>query len=303
MKRRPRAGILIAVIAVLGGSCAPRSASTVPTPDQRAPIGPATPQALRTVATAIGGTLGTTVAVSYDLIGAQVFGPASETVSGRGTFDLRRGVGKAQLSQASGTQLLDLTPTVVFTRVPSGSAAALPRGKSWMSATLDGSESLATNFPQFVIQVEGFNPLLYLDEVAWGAVSAAPLGSEVIKGVPARGYLVTVSLPAALGKSKGPSATSMSVAIRSELTSLGVSRGRAADQTVRLRLWIDRSGRVVTIQASPPGTGVGTTTMVLAPSGSTVKVVPPGLSKVVDIASLTPLGEQENNGKGDADGA
>lgn len=303
MKRRRTFGLVISVIAVLSGSCTQQSGSKVPGPNQREPIGPATPQALQAVARATAGTLGTTVAVSYELIGAQVFGPGAAAVSGNGTFDLRRGVGKAELSQASGTQLLDLTPTVVFTRVPSGSAAALPRGKSWMSATLDGSESLATNFPQFVIQVEGFNPLLYLDEVAWGALSAAPLGSEVIKGLPAQGYLVTVSLPNALGKSKGPSSTSMSVAIRSELTSLGGSRGRGADQTVRLRLWIDRSDRVVTIQASPPGTGVGTTTMVLAPSGSSVKVVPPGLSKVVDIASLTPLGEQENNGKGDADGA
>ncbi len=301
MKHPRTTGLLIGVVAVLAGSCAQQSSSLPPV--QPKPIGPASPQASNAVAAAIAETLGTTVSVSYELVGAHVFGPASTAVTGNGTFDLRRGVGQAVLNQASGTQLLEITPTVVFTRVPPGNAAALPRGKSWMSASLSGSESLATNFPQFVIQVEGFNPLLYLDEVAWGALTVAPLGPQLVNGAPTRGYLVTVDLTDAMGRSRGPSATSMSVAIRSELTSLGVSVSKSTTRTALVRLWIDRSGRVVTIEASPPGAGVGTTTMVLSQFGVTVKVVPPRLSKVVDIASLTPLGEQEKNGKGDSDGA
>jgi hypothetical protein len=254
------------------------------------------------VVVAIPKTLSTTAVVSYQLVGAQVFGPASTEVVGQGAFDLGRGFGEAVLHQKSGTQLLDLTPTVVFTRVPGG-GAALPKNKSWMSASLNGSESLATNFPQFVIQVEGFNPLLYLDEIAWGALSAAPLGSELINGTTAHGYLVTVSLTDALAKPRGPSAGSMSVAIRSEISSLGAGAGGKTSQTVLVRVWIDTSGRVVTIQASPPGAGVGTTTLTLSRFGAPVRVVPPRASQVVDIASLTPSGERENNGGGDSDGA
>jgi hypothetical protein len=170
-----------------------------------------------------------------------------------------------------------------------------------MSAGLSGSESPATSFVQFVVQVEGFNPLVYLDKVAWGAVAAVPLGSQLIKGALTHGFLVTINLTKALERSRGPSARSMSVVLRSELTSLGAGSGRTATQTVRERLWIDRSGRVVAMQASPAGAGVGTTTIVLSQFGVRVEVVPPRQSKVVDIASLTPMGEPEN-GKGEIGG-
>jgi hypothetical protein len=266
-------------------------------------VGPATARALHTVQSAIGTTVGQSAAVSYVLAGARVFGTSPTPVTGSGTFDLRQGVGSVVLQQPSGRQLMVLTPTIVYTRVPPGGGAALPQGKSWMLASLTASESLATNFPQFVVQVEGFNPLLYLDEIAWGAVSAAPLGSREMNGAPAEGYLVRADLARSVGRATSTSAASMALAIQSELTAAGTAANGSANPDVSVRLWIDGAGRVVTIEGSPPGAGVGTTTIVLSRFGVPVSVKPPVVSQVVDIASLTPSGERENNGGGDADGA
>jgi hypothetical protein len=258
---------------------------------------------MHSVQRAIGATLGQSAAVSYVLAGAQVFGTSPTPVTGSGTFDLGHGVGSVVLHQPSGRQLMVLTPTIVYTRVPAGGGAALPPGKSWMLASLTASESLATNFPQFVVQVEGFNPLLYLDEVSWGGVSAAPLGSREINGAPADGFLVHVDLARSTSAATSPSAASMALAIRSELTAAGTVVGGSAKADVVVRLWIDGAGRVVAIEGSPPGAGVGTTTITLSQFGVPVSVKPPVLSDVIDIASLTPSGERENNGGGDADGA
>ena len=262
----------------------------------------ATAESLNAVAQAISKTIASTSAVSYRLEGAQVFGPAPTPVLGHGAFDLQHGVGRAVLHQPSGTQLVVLTPTIVFTHVPAGGGAALPKGKSWLSADLTGSESLNTNFPQFVVQVEGFNPLLFLEETAWGAVTAKPISASVVNGTRAQGYLVTVNLTRALTHASGASATSMSLAIRSELGSLGAGGGLTGE-VVTVRLWLQPAGRVVMIRASPPGAGVGTTTINLSQFGLSVRSVPPPLSKVVDLAALTPSGERENNGGGDSDGA
>jgi hypothetical protein len=72
---------------------------------------------------------------------------------------------------------------------------------------------------------------------------------------------------------------------------------------VEMRVWIDGGGRVVRLQASPPGSGVGVTTMELTAFGGAVHVSAPPSSRVADIASLAPGGERENNGGGDSDGA
>jgi hypothetical protein len=66
--------------------------------------------------------------------------------------------------------------------------------------------------------------------------------------------------------------------------------------------WVDHQGRVVQIQARVPGTGEGTELLAISYFGAAVRVVPPAPARVVDIASLTPSGERENNGGGDTDG-
>jgi hypothetical protein len=270
-------------------------------PASAQPVARPTALALTTIHRATSLTADESAEVSYSLVGASVFGAAPAPVTGAGAFDLRHGVGQATIRQPSGRQLIVLVPTVVFTRVPSGGVTSLPPGKSWMSASLTGSESLATNFPQFVVQVEGFNPLLYLDEASWGAVSAAPIGPRQVDGTRTTGYLVRVDLTTALARATGPSAASMSLAIKSELTSAGA--GRSTTSQVSVRFWVDGAGRVVAIQGSPPGAGVGTTSITLSRFGVVIRPTPPRPSKVVDIASLTPSGERENNGGGDADGA
>jgi hypothetical protein len=63
-------------------------------------------------------------------------------------------------------------------------------------------------------------------------------------------------------------------------------------------LWT-AGGKVVTVQFSPPGTGVGVTTTTLSHFGMRVSVRPPQSSDVVDVAALTPGGEQESGPESD----
>jgi hypothetical protein len=238
-----------------------------------------------------------TAAVKYQLVGARVFGPAPTPVLGTGTFDFSKGVGSAVLHQRSGTEDIVISPDVAYTRIPSSNASFLPKGKFWMSATLNGSEALATNFPQFILQVESVNPLLLLEEIAWGTVGAAHVRAERVGGSLSTGYEVSVDLTRALAHVTGPAASSLGFAIRSELTALG------SGHTISIRIWLNALGKVVMLVASPPGAGIGTTTFRLPAFGVTVHTKTPPLSQVVDVAALTPLGERENNGGGDADGA
>jgi hypothetical protein len=67
---------------------------------------------------------------------------------------------------------------------------------------------------------------------------------------------------------------------------------------IRVRVWVAPSGRVVRVQSSPPGSGVGEITETYSRFGSQVSVAPPPASQIVDIATLNPGGEQEN-GLGD----
>ncbi|HLN16796.1 MAG TPA: hypothetical protein VK277_08615 [Acidimicrobiales bacterium] len=300
--RQRSAAILTLVLAVGLAGCGVTASNAPPTGIKAE--GPATAHDLRVVVAGVPKTVGTTAAVSYLLAGASVLGTSPKPVVGSGAFDLRRGVGEASLQQPSGDELVVLGPAVVFSRVPKGAGAALPKGKTWLSASLTGSESVSTNFPQFDVQVEAFNPLLYLDEVAWGATAAAPLGSGSVDGTPVHGYVVTTNLTKALHGATGPSASSMSLAIRSELTSLGPAQASSGGGlSVPVLVWVDGAGRIVMLQGSPPGAGVGTTRITLSDFGITVRAKPPRISKVVDIAQLTPSGERENNGGGDADGA
>ena len=304
MRARCGRGLLAALFGTVSLVCIGCTTSASQSVTVGAPtVGPPSARALADVRRAISTTVHRTAGVSYLLAGAQVFGNTPTPVTGNGTFDLLQGFGSAVLRQPSGQQSMVLTPSVVYTRVPLSGGAALPPGKTWMLASLTGSESFATNFPQFVVQVEGFNPLLYLDEANWGAVSAAPLGPSQINRAPAQGYLVKADLVRAIANATSPTAASMSLAIKSELLAVGTGTGNGMNPTVDIRLWVDSSGRVVTIQGSPPGAGVGTTTITLSRFGVAVTVTKPALTTVIDIASLTPSGERENNGGGDSDGA
>jgi len=297
------AGSSAFVVALTGcgsGSAAPAAVSSTPT------IAPPSPQALEAVTRAASTTQAQTASVSLRLEAAKVFGAASQPVTGSGAFDFRTGTGQAVLNQPSGAETVIFEPASVFVRQPStgGSpgASALPRGKTWISAGLTESPTLRTNFPQFVVQAEGTNPVFLLDQVAWGAVSAAPLGRDTVAGGPAQGYLVEVDLTRAAAGAAGPPGAAFARAIGYEVTALGSTSASTAS-LVEMRVWVDGGGRVVRIQASPPGSGVGVTTVDMTAFGGAVRVSAPPTSRVADIVSLAPGGERENNGGGDSDGA
>lgn len=295
----------LSVLAVILTGCASgRIASATPSPTPT--VAPPSARALEVVRGAASSTQGQTASVTMRLEAASVFGVAPQPVTGTGQFDFHSGSGSAVLHQSSGAETVIFEPASVFVRQPpagaNAGAGALPRGKTWISAGLTESPSLRTNFPQFVVQAEGVNPVFLLDQVAWGAVSAAPLGPRVVAGKPADGYLVEVDLSRAATGASGPAGAALSRAIGYELAALGTPGARAAGQ-VEMRVWVDDHGRVARLQASPPGSGVGVTTMDMTAFGATVRVSAPPSSRVADIASLAPGGERENNGGGDSDGA
>jgi hypothetical protein len=162
-----------------------------------------------------------------------------------------------------------------------------------VSATIAGSESVRTNFPGFVSQVEGINPTLALSELAWGADGARPLGLERIGRVVAEHYRVSVALARVLTALSGPSSSALGQAIQDALT---------GSPTTILDVWVDRMGRVIEFQTGSRESADGVALTKLSSFGTNAEVINPPASQVIDIGALTPSGERENNGGGDSDG-
>jgi hypothetical protein len=250
-------------------------------------------------------TLADTAGVEFELRGAKTFGPSTAPVLGNGQFDfaLARGSEQIDLGETGGLEPGNERALFLSERVylqPKGTGGSvLPKGKEWVSANLSGSDAIATNFPSFVLQVEGLDPRLLLSELAGGTLSAVPLGGSIVGGEPVRRYEATVDLARALGSLTGPGAQVLGRAIQTELATSGRS-ARSGRSTVYLSL--DRQGHVVQLLSAPPGAGVGFATMTLCCFGEPVEVSAPALARVVDLSSLTPSGERENAGGGDSDG-
>jgi hypothetical protein len=248
-------------------------------------------------------TMRSTSAVRIVLQGASVDGAAPPPVIGTGAFDFPKSTGSINLAVPApgGTVAVHRTlflPTVVYVRPPSAAAASLPAGKEWIVASLTQIESNAVNFPQFVLQEEGLSPLLELQQLIWGAVSATPTAARSFAGAPAQGYVVRVDLRQAEAAASGPAGTALLLAIKTELSAFGPVGSRTSRALVTEKIWLQQ-GRVVALQLSPPGAGVGVTTTTLSRYGTRVRVSPPPVSSVVDIASLTPSGEQESGPESD----
>jgi hypothetical protein len=248
------------------------------------------------------------VSVGFRLDGATAFGSARAPVFGTGSFDFSSERGREVIDlpelphQEPGTEHLILLPARAYLQPRGTSTVALPRGKSWMSVTLAGSESIATNFPSFIGQLEGVNPLLLLQELAWGATAAVPVAEgPALAGVHAQGYRVAVDLPRALAAAGRAGAAVSSLAIQQQLAALGGGGSSAA--RVSVFAWVDRDGRIVQLRATPPGAGVGTASIALEQFGVPVRVTEPDAAGVVALTALTPSGERESNGGGDSDGA
>lgn len=287
----------VAIAILLGLGCGGKVASEQAAGSHTGPSG-----ALRAVRTAASATLSSPAGVRLTLVGAHAFGSSRAPVLGQGEFDFRSGTGSESIdlgetgSQEPGNEQLVFLPSRVYLQPKAPAAAVLPKGKEWVSATLAGSESVSTNFPSFALQAEAVNPQLLLTEIAGGAVLASATqnrGARAARGGGrAQAFDVTVDLPHALAALSGPSAPVLGEAIRSEL--------QVAERTA-LTAWVE-GGQIVKLEAFTPGSGAGTATMKICCFGQPVAVVAPASAKTIDIASLTPSGERENNGGGDSDG-
>lgn len=259
---------------------------------------------LQGVPAAAARTLSERALFGWRLDGARVFGPVHASVYGQGWFDFKAGRGDVTIDlpeerrQEFGTEHVVFLPSAVYLQPRAPGLTVLPPGKKWLSASLVGSEPVTTNFPRFVAQVEGVNPVLPLAELEWGATASVRLGPgrQIVDHVPAERYLVTVDLERALGHAGGPLGTVLGQAIQEQLTAAGAVR------SFPVLTWVDRQGRVVQLQATLPGIGEGTELLAISYFGSAVSVTVPKRSLVTDITSLTPSGERENNGGGDSDG-
>jgi hypothetical protein len=259
--------------------------------------------AVHGIPTAAARTLRQTAKIGWRLEGAAIFGHVEAPVSGNGPFDLAAGRGKAVIDlpeikhQEPGTEHAIFLPSRVYLQPKAGALVVLPSGKHWLSASLAGSEAVNVNFPQFVAQVEGVNPVLLLSELEWGATLAVPLGPgrQVVDHVPAHRYRVTVDLTRALAGAAGPGAPALGQAIQEQLLGGGST-------TFDMLTWVDHQGRIVQLRTNLPGSGEGRELLALSYFGSPVNVTAPPPAQVADITSLTPSGERENNGGGDTDG-
>jgi hypothetical protein len=272
------------------------------------PAGPANPaqtfSAIHGIPADAARTLRQTAKIGWRLEGAEVFGHVRAPVFGNGPFDLATARGREVLDlpevkhQEPGTEHLIFLPSKVYLQPKASASAVLPRAKRWVSASIAGAESVSVNFPHFVAQIEGVNPVLLLSELKWGAVSAVPLGTgrQIVDHVQAQRYRVTVSLTRALAAARGPATAALGQAIQEQLV------GAGASGSFTILTWVDRQGRVVQMRSTLPGTGEGSELMALSDFGSPARVTAPPASQVVDLTSLTPSGERENSGGGDTDG-
>ena len=294
----PVAGVVALALAGCGATTYSRPAGPV------AAKGIAPAMAIHGVPAAAAKTLTTRAKIGWRLEGAAIFGHVRAPVSGDGPFDMRAARGQAVIDlpeikhQEPGTEHVIFLPSQVYLQPKAGALAVLPRGKRWMSAAVSGSDAVSTNFPQFVAQVEGVSPMLLLSELRWGAIRAVPLGAsrQIVDRAPTQRYRVSVSLPQALAGIRGPAAPALRQAVQEQL---GGGQGVTVFDMLTS---VDHQGRVVQIETTLPGTGEGKELMALSYFGARATATAPPQNQTVDITSLTPSGERENNGGGDTDG-
>jgi hypothetical protein len=285
--RWPR--LAVGILACIVGACATKSVQpeTIPAPPPT--IAASSPSALETARTAASRTLELTASVSLDFAGL-----SSKPITGQGIFDFASAKGRALIEQPVGDETAVFLPTVLFDDPPVQDAVGLPRGRTWIMAEPAERVPNPTSISQFVLQMQGKNPIFLLAEVAWGAVFAAPLRSQLIDGSKARGYLVEVDLDQAASSVAGPAASALASTIHFEEQAVqGSSKVPVPQQ--KIWIWVDPSGRVVRLQSSPPGSGVGTTIMTITSFGERIDLARPPRDKSVDLASLAPGGDYDRD--------
>ncbi len=198
-----------------------------------------------------------------------------------GTFDLQGASGQETLHSANGTETLVFQPARIFDRRPAAAAQGLPQGRPWTRADFNEHAKNSPFFSQYLLRMEQDDPGFLLAEVAWGAHTAAPLGPSTVHGIPTNGYLVNVDPTRAAASASGPRAPGF---VRTTaLLQQALGSGTA---TLVIRIWVDRSNRVVSLRTSTVANGDGTALITMTSFGIRVPLSPPALSQTVDLAAL-----------------
>jgi hypothetical protein len=229
-------------------------------------------------------TLTLTAQSTLTLDGARLFGATPATIQGRAQYSFRRGLGYEALhvpapgGRAPGTAYLVFLPRQIWSKPVSSSA--LPKGRLWISATFGAARSAGSAIPSLALTLEGMNPQLLLQEIAKGAVAATSSGHRVVNHLPFSDYVVSVDLARALAATP---AGALRTAMQQELAAL---RAAHAGSKVKIVAGVDGGGRITQLQASVPGSKLGTVQISLLKFGSTVPLSLPLRPETVDIASL-----------------
>ena len=230
-------------------------------------------------------TLSLTTQSTSTLTGARLFGGTPGPIAGRSQYSFPKGLGYAALQvptlgrRPSGTAYLVYLPQELWSKP--AVHRALPAGRLWISATFTDAPA-GPRPPALALALEGMNPQLLLEEIATGAVAASSSGHRVIDHVPFSEYVVSVDLARALAASE---AGALRTAMRQELAAL---RGTHGGSRVQIVAGVDGAGRITHLQASLPGSRLGTVQIALRTFGSKIPLSLPLPSETVDIAALGP---------------
>jgi hypothetical protein len=208
--------------------------------------------------------------LAQNAVGTVSLGGTAGQAAGRVGFVFPRALGAQILHTRTGTAYFLFTPAAVY--VDPVDRTGLAPATTWVSIPV-GSALGAT--------LGGLNAQLLLEEVAWGGVSAVPLGQKVISHAPYVEYRVTVDLRRALARARGPAKAALTAAVRAELAAGGTRRATVA-------LWVDGPGRVAQVAGAVAGSRLGTVTTSLSAFGIKIVEVSPKPSQVVALAKLPP---------------
>jgi len=243
---------------------------------------------LHAVRSAATNTLSLTAQSTLTLTGARLFGGTPGTIVGRAEFSFPKGLGYQALQvpalgrRAAGTAYLVFLPQQLWSKPVVNSA--LPEGHLWISAKFTDSRSAGSTTPSLALALESMNPQLLLEEIATGAVAASSSGHRVVNHVPFTEYVVSVDLAQALAAAGKTGA--FRAAMQQELSALRAGRGTDAGSLVRIVAGVDGTGRLAQLQASLPGSKLGTIQIGLWKFGSTIPLSLPLASETADLASL-----------------
>ena len=224
-----------------------------------------------------------TVSYNVTLDGPRLFGPSSDVPGGRAAYDFPAGLGYEALTVkrrdgGKRTLYLDFLPAAVYVAPWPTPAGLLPAGKIWIAVAFAGPAAQA-NRP-LAPQLVGLAPELPLEEIAWGARAASHVGTRVVRHVPMEEYRVSVDLAKALSAAKRARRVAVAAAIASELRA-------ARSGELSIAVWVTGAGHIARIDATVPGSGLGTVSLSFSSFHARFNRNPPRPAQAVPLASIT----------------